>query len=247
MAGCARPPTVSPMCCARTISAAATASPSCCRRCRKSRRRTSPSTSSARWRCRSRCCSGRTRLSYRLQNSGARALITNTQGVAKLNQIRDEVPELSCVLSFDDRTRRSRQPQRHAGARLVRFHARSTPAADDPALMIYTSGTTGQPKGALHAHRVLLGHLPGVEMPHYRIPASRRPLLDAGRLGLGRRSARRAAAEPAPRRAGGGAQDREVRSGGRLRLDAEGGRAQRLHPADGAAHDARGAESARAL
>ena len=36
--------------------------------------------------------------------------------------------------------------------------------AEDPALIIYTSGTTGPPKGALHAHRVLLGHLPGVEM-----------------------------------------------------------------------------------
>src|SRR5215471_8990751 len=37
---------------------------------------------------------------------------------------------------------------------------------DDPALMVYTSGTTGPPKGALHAHRVLLGHLPGIEFPH---------------------------------------------------------------------------------
>jgi acetyl-CoA synthetase len=36
--------------------------------------------------------------------------------------------------------------------------------------MIYTSGTTGQPKGALHAHRVLLGHLPGVQMPHEFLP-----------------------------------------------------------------------------
>lgn len=36
--------------------------------------------------------------------------------------------------------------------------------------MIYTSGTTGQPKGALHAHRVLLGHLPGVQWPHEFMP-----------------------------------------------------------------------------
>ena len=43
-------------------------------------------------------------------------------------------------------------------------------AADDPAMMIYTSGTTGQPKGALHAHRVLLGHLPGIELPHFPFP-----------------------------------------------------------------------------
>jgi acetyl-CoA synthetase len=39
-------------------------------------------------------------------------------------------------------------------------------AAEDPAVLIYTSGTTGKPKGALHAHRVLTGHLPGVEMSH---------------------------------------------------------------------------------
>ena len=37
---------------------------------------------------------------------------------------------------------------------------------DTPALLIYTSGTTGKPKGALHGHRVLSGHLPGVEMSH---------------------------------------------------------------------------------
>jgi len=37
---------------------------------------------------------------------------------------------------------------------------------EDPAVLIYTSGTTGSPKGALHAHRVLTGHLPGVAMSH---------------------------------------------------------------------------------
>jgi acetyl-CoA synthetase len=33
--------------------------------------------------------------------------------------------------------------------------------AEDPAILIYTSGTTGNPKGALLAHRVLIGNLPG--------------------------------------------------------------------------------------
>ncbi|MRU14349.1 AMP-dependent synthetase [Roseovarius sp. A21] len=37
---------------------------------------------------------------------------------------------------------------------------------EDPAVLIYTSGTTGSPKGALHGHRMLMGHLPGVEMSH---------------------------------------------------------------------------------
>lgn len=41
---------------------------------------------------------------------------------------------------------------------------------DDPALIIYTSGTTGLPKGALHAHRVLLGHMPGMEFPFDFLP-----------------------------------------------------------------------------
>jgi acetyl-CoA synthetase len=45
-----------------------------------------------------------------------------------------------------------------------------TTRADDPALIIYTSGTTGNPKGALHAHRTILGHLPGVEFPHEFFP-----------------------------------------------------------------------------
>lgn len=40
---------------------------------------------------------------------------------------------------------------------------------DDPAVLIYTSGTTGTPKGALHGHRILTGHLPGVSMSHDRL------------------------------------------------------------------------------
>ncbi len=37
---------------------------------------------------------------------------------------------------------------------------------DTPAVLIYTSGTTGTPKGALHGHRLLAGHMPGVSLSH---------------------------------------------------------------------------------
>src|SRR5207248_2401918 len=40
-------------------------------------------------------------LSYRLQNAGVKAVITNAQGVAKLNEIRGQLADLSLVLSID--------------------------------------------------------------------------------------------------------------------------------------------------
>ena len=50
-----------------------------------------------------------------------------------------------------------------------RFTAAAT-TPDTPALLVYTSGTTGPPKGALHGHRVLAGHLPGFELSHDFLP-----------------------------------------------------------------------------
>ena len=51
----------------------------------------------------------------------------------------------------------------------AQFEAAPT-GPDSPALIIYTSGTTGPPKGALHGHRILPGHLPGVELSHDFFP-----------------------------------------------------------------------------
>jgi acetyl-CoA synthetase len=42
---------------------------------------------------------------------------------------------------------------------------------EDRAVLIYTSGTTGAPKGALHAHRLLDGHIPGVAISHDHLGA----------------------------------------------------------------------------
>jgi acetyl-CoA synthetase len=108
-------------------------------------------------------------LSYRLQNSGAKAILTNAQGLAKIAQIRDQLPDLRLVISVDGRGDGAEDFREL----LARASSDLTPVdtgPDDPAMMIYTSGTTGQPKGALHAHRVLLGHLPGIELPHDFFP-----------------------------------------------------------------------------
>ena len=108
-------------------------------------------------------------IEYRLQDSGARALITNAQGVAKLGSLRATAPGLELVLSIDG----AAEGVDDFHALLARAASNFTAApttSEDPALMIYTSGTTGPPKGALHAHRVLLGHLPGIEFPHEFLP-----------------------------------------------------------------------------
>src|SRR5437660_4380811 len=108
-------------------------------------------------------------LTYRLQNSGAAAVVTNAQGAAKIAAIRGEAQNLKLVLSIDGKSDGA-EDFHAATSRASSAFAAATTSPDDPALMIYTSGTTGQPKGALHAHRVLLGHLPGVELPHDFFP-----------------------------------------------------------------------------
>lgn len=109
-------------------------------------------------------------LEYRLSNSQASAVVTDDANVHKILEIWDNLPDLRWLLVTET----------HSGDRILDFwnliEKGSTnfepvkTSAEDPALIIYTSGTTGPPKGALHAHRVLLGHLPGVEFPHNFFP-----------------------------------------------------------------------------
>lgn len=109
-------------------------------------------------------------LLYRLKNAGAKAIVTNGFGLTRLASIRAELPTLDLVISTepaDGAEAKGFQElvSRHAGP----FEAVNS-GPDDPAMMIYTSGTTGPPKGALHGHRVLLGHVPGFQMHHEFLP-----------------------------------------------------------------------------
>lgn len=109
-------------------------------------------------------------LEYRLARAGVSIVITNGSGLEKLDAIRDNLPDLQHVLCLGG----------GSGGKVVDFD-RSVAAAssdfrivqtgpDTPALIIFTSGTTGPPKGALHGHRVLLGHIPGVQIHHEFMP-----------------------------------------------------------------------------
>src|SRR5436189_3056757 len=109
-------------------------------------------------------------LEFRLANSGAKAVVTDEGGWDKLSRIRERLPYLQAIYVTSEAI--------HAGAKSFwssietasEEFATIDTSADDPAIIIYTSGTTGNPKGALHAHRVMLGHLPNVEMVHDFMP-----------------------------------------------------------------------------
>ncbi|MEL7212460.1 MAG: AMP-binding protein [Pseudomonadota bacterium] len=108
-------------------------------------------------------------LAYRLADSGAKAVVTHREGIEKLEAIRDQTPDLKAVFSIES----AAAPIRAFWFDIEAASPDLTPVttqAEDPAMMIYTSGTTGDPKGVLHAHRFLLGHLPCVEMHHEGLP-----------------------------------------------------------------------------
>ena len=111
---------------------------------------------------------GEEALRYRLADCAAAALVTDGDGLAKLVAIRDRLPDLRLVLAVGGGEGALDLAAQMARAR--DSHACAATGPDDPALIIYTSGTTGSPKGALHGHRVLRGHLPGVEMPQEGFP-----------------------------------------------------------------------------
>ncbi len=109
-------------------------------------------------------------LAYRLRDSEAKCLVTDGTNLEKILEIRDQLPALKHIFVVGAGVQPGIIDFWEAVQKGGRDFIPVQTHADDPALIIYTSGTTGPPKGALHAHRTLLGHLPGVEFPHNFFP-----------------------------------------------------------------------------
>ncbi|PYN26937.1 MAG: AMP-dependent synthetase [Candidatus Rokuibacteriota bacterium] len=109
-------------------------------------------------------------LAYRLRDADARVVVTDGENLERVLTVAKDLPALTHVMSVDrvDADGVVEYPKAIDGVP-DSFEPVAT-AAEDPALLIYTSGTTGPPKGALHAHRVLLGHLPAIEFYHEYFP-----------------------------------------------------------------------------
>jgi len=99
---------------------------------------------------------------YRLNDCGAKAVVTDLANYPKIAEIRAQCPSVGHVFVVDG------EPD---GA--VNFwsgiknanesYTNVDTAADDIAWISYTSGTTGMPKGSVQPHRMILGHMPSLE------------------------------------------------------------------------------------
>jgi len=110
-------------------------------------------------------------IQHRATNCTMCAIITDCSGLAKIDGIWPNLSNLRLSYVINAPTGRDNVLDFYGelGSQSPIFETLDT-GAQDPALIIYTSGTTGHPKGALHAHRVLLGHLPGVRASHDDFP-----------------------------------------------------------------------------
>jgi acetyl-CoA synthetase len=100
---------------------------------------------------------------YRLQDSGAKVIIADTARCELLHDLMPQCPDLKHIINCDDGLQ---DLLNKASDSFVPVNT----LADDPAFLIYTSGTTGPPKGALGAHRCLLGNLTGFELSQNYFP-----------------------------------------------------------------------------
>jgi acetyl-CoA synthetase len=107
-------------------------------------------------------------LRHRVVDSGTRAGITDGRTHAWL--LDDDVlgrdvrwlatgPALTGATSWDDALASGRP-----------YRAPADSGLEDPCLLIYTSGTSGQPKGALHAQRVVPSHVEPISLAHDLYP-----------------------------------------------------------------------------
>ncbi len=100
-------------------------------------------------------------LEFRLHDGEAVLAICDAMAIPALDAVRADCPLLRSVIRVGER---AGDPNPDYEAVLAQESDRFTACrtrADEAAVLIYTSGTTGQPKGALIAHRALIGNLSG--------------------------------------------------------------------------------------
>ena len=100
-------------------------------------------------------------LAFRLQDSAAVVAICDENTIVSMQAVRADCPALRTVVAAGSAAGQGDLDYAPALAAQKRAFTAVKTKADETAILIYTSGTTGPPKGALLAHRALIGNLPG--------------------------------------------------------------------------------------
>jgi acetyl-CoA synthetase len=108
-------------------------------------------------------------VAYRLNAVGVRVVITDLANLPSVEKARLVAPAMKHVFLTDGAAPNAPSIAKAIEPSRDSFENVDT-AADDPAFLNFTSGTTGNPKGALQAHRSMLGHMPGAEMGFDQFP-----------------------------------------------------------------------------
>ena len=107
-------------------------------------------------------------LEYRLRDSAAKVVITDNSKYDNLNDLKSDLPDLQVIIGCGGGD--SKFEFWHLIEKASSHFEMIQTQADDPACLIYTSGTTGPPKGALVAHRAVIGNFTGFEMSQNFFP-----------------------------------------------------------------------------
>ncbi len=105
-------------------------------------------------------------IEYRMNHAQASVALVEPTTIANLWAVKHRLPTLRHVIGVGG----ARETGVHAWEALITKASRNfgctETSADDPAVIIYTSGTTGAPKGALEAHRLVIGNISGFVHSH---------------------------------------------------------------------------------
>ena len=109
-------------------------------------------------------------LEYRMEFAGASVVFVEPTTIANLWAAKPKLSHLKHVIGVGG----ARETGVHSYESLIQkssseYKSENT-SSNDPALIIYTSGTTGPPKGALEAHRLIIGNIPGFTYSHDFFP-----------------------------------------------------------------------------
>ncbi len=98
-------------------------------------------------------------VAYRINDSGAVAVVTSAAYVAAVDNVKAECPGLKHIIVIGEAKEGHISYDQIMAAASEQLDIADTDA-EDYSFMMYTSGTTGNPKAAAHAQRYVIGHDP---------------------------------------------------------------------------------------